>query len=104
MIGVVASMQPLFDALYGETPRFARYVEEHAREGLHFVSVSLPNATPARESRVLLKRLRQRLGTDAVATAGPSDLAEVVAQQREQVVELEKQIASMEETIRELKG
>lgn len=70
----------LFDALYGETPRFARYVEAHAREGLQFVNISLPNATPARESRVLLRRLRDHLGAQAVATAGPSDLAQVVAE------------------------
>jgi hypothetical protein len=69
----------LFDALYGETPRFARYVEEHASEGLQFVVVSLPNATPERESRVLLRRLREKLGAEAVATAGPSELAQAVA-------------------------
>lgn len=69
----------LLDALYGETPRFARYVEQHARDGLQFVVVSLPNATPQRESRVLLRRLQGSLGADAIAIAGPRDLAQAVA-------------------------
>lgn len=70
----------LLDALYGETPRFARYVEAHAASGLHFVSIYLEQGTPRRENQALLRRLRYSLGAERVATAEASDLATTVAE------------------------
>jgi valyl-tRNA synthetase len=53
------------------------------------------------DKRKQLDGTRGKLSNEGFVARAP---AEVVAQQREQVVELEKQIASIEETIRELKG
>jgi hypothetical protein len=69
----------LLDALYGETPRFARYIEAHAGQGLRFVSIALERGTPQRENLLLLRRLRRTLGRDRVATAEAADLAPSVA-------------------------
>jgi hypothetical protein len=69
----------LFDALYHETYRFARYIEARAASGFRFVSVSLPRGIPNRQSQRLLRRLRRTLGQDRVVTADAAALAETVA-------------------------
>jgi hypothetical protein len=69
----------MLDALYGETPRFAAFVAQHASEGLHFVSIALPNGTTAKENRELARLLRARLGASAVTIASASGLADAVA-------------------------
>ena len=69
----------LLDALYGETPRFARFVEAHAAAGLRFVSLSLDRGTPRKENRALLTRLRHSLGPERVATTNAAELARTVA-------------------------
>jgi hypothetical protein len=70
----------LLDALYGETPRFARYVGAHAAAGLHFVSIALERGIPRRENESLLRRLRRSLGKDAVVSVAAADLAQAVEQ------------------------
>ena len=69
----------LFDALYAETPRFARYVAQHARQGLRFVVISLANGIPDRESRLLAAALRAKLGKAQVITTDASGIAQTVA-------------------------
>jgi hypothetical protein len=69
----------LFDALYGEGPRFADYIEAHAATGLRFVSIALPNGIPAHENVALLRRLRRTLGTEHVFTSDAEHLAEAIA-------------------------
>lgn len=69
----------LFDALYGETPRYAQYVEQHARKGLRFVDISLAHGIPERESRVLAAELRQTLGPAQVFTCDAAGIAQAVA-------------------------
>ena len=69
----------LFDALYAETPRYARYVESHAAEGLRFVSISLAHGTPERESRVLAARLQRSLGKARVITTDAAGIAQAIA-------------------------
>jgi hypothetical protein len=68
----------LFDALYGETPSFARYIECHVKDGLQFVVISLPNGTTDRESRALFRRLQRSIGPAFVTTAEPADLARAI--------------------------
>jgi hypothetical protein len=68
----------LFDALYGETPGFARYIERHVKDGLQFIVISLPNGTTDRESRVLWQRLERSLGPALVTTAEPVDLVQAI--------------------------
>jgi hypothetical protein len=69
----------LFDALYNETYRFARYIESRAASGFRFVSVSLPRGIPHRQSQQLLRRLRRTLGQERVVTADAKTLAQTVA-------------------------
>ena len=69
----------LLDALYGETPRFAAFVAQHASEGLHFVSIALPNGTTAHENQALARTLRARLGASAVTSVNASGIADAVA-------------------------
>ena len=69
----------LFDALYAETPRFARYVLQHARAGLRFVVISLAHGIPERESRVLAAELRAKLGAAQVITTDAAGIAQAVA-------------------------
>ena len=68
----------LLDALYGETPRFADYIEAHP--GLRFVSIALAQGTPKRENAQLLKQLRQSLGRQRVASAEAEGLAQAIAE------------------------
>jgi hypothetical protein len=81
-----ASLRPLlksvvlFDALYGETPRFAQHVIARVPNGLRFVSIALPNGTPSRENEQLLRLLRPALGQAQVAIAEPAELAQTVSQ------------------------
>jgi valyl-tRNA synthetase len=81
------------------TPEFEAYVS--------LVGLIDPAAEVKRLEKQLADKRKQMEGTkgklanEGFVSRAP---AEVVAQQREQVVELEKQIASIEETIRELKG
>jgi hypothetical protein len=70
----------LFDALYGETPRFAHYIEAHAASGLRFVSIALERGGPRRENEVLLRRLRRTLGNERVVWVGSAELAAAVAE------------------------
>jgi hypothetical protein len=70
----------LFDALYGETPRFARYIEAHAPLGLRFVSVALERGAPRRENAWLLRRLQRTLGRERVVSAEAPQLAAAVAE------------------------
>jgi hypothetical protein len=77
--GLVKSVV-LFDALYGETPRFARYIEAHAPSGLRFVSIALERGAPRRENESLLRRLRRTLGHEGVVSADASQLAAAVAE------------------------
>ena len=53
------------------------------------------------EKRNQLEGIRAKLANEGFVSRAPAD---VVAQQRELVADLEKQIASIEETIRELKA
>jgi hypothetical protein len=69
----------MLDALYGETPRFAAFIAQHAAEGLHFVSIALPNGTTAHENQVLARTLRARLGASAVTTVSASGIADAIA-------------------------
>ncbi|HEX4355262.1 MAG TPA: hypothetical protein VHZ95_20165 [Polyangiales bacterium] len=69
----------LFDALYGETDRFAADLEAHA-DGFHFISIALANGIPARENALLLHRLRDELGPDRVVTSDAAHLADAIAQ------------------------
>jgi hypothetical protein len=63
----------LLDALYGETPRFARYVDDHAAAGLRFVSISIGHGPTERENRALFNELRRSLG-DRVGSADAESL------------------------------
>jgi hypothetical protein len=67
----------LFDALYGETPRFAGYVERHGQgsEPFRLIAISLPHGIPDRESSQLFQRLQHRLGSARVTTAEPAEIA-----------------------------
>jgi hypothetical protein len=69
----------LFDALYGEGPRFADYIEAHAATGLRFVSIALANGIPAHENELLLARLRATIGNDRVATSDAAHLVQAIA-------------------------
>jgi hypothetical protein len=69
----------MLDALYGETPRFAAFIAQHAAQGLHFVSIALPNGTTAHENRELARLLRARLGAGAVTHASVAGIADAVA-------------------------
>jgi valyl-tRNA synthetase len=53
------------------------------------------------EKRKQLDGTKGKLANEAFVSRAP---AEIIAQQRELVADLEKQIASMEETIREMQG
>jgi len=67
----------LFDALYGETPRFAGYVERHSqgRDPFRLIGISLPHGIPDRESGQLFQRLQHRLGSARVTSAEPAEIA-----------------------------
>ncbi|MET0390247.1 MAG: hypothetical protein ABW321_30025 [Polyangiales bacterium] len=69
----------LLDALYGETPRFAAYVERRVPEGLHFVAIGLGQGTPAREGRGLMASLRKRLPASQLAEVEAAGIADAVA-------------------------
>ena len=71
----------LFDALYGETDRFERYVLANAGRGLCFVSISLAHGIPERESRALVQRLQRRLGKARVITTDAAGIADAIARQ-----------------------
>jgi hypothetical protein len=68
----------LLDALYGETERYARYVEQHARE-LKLVDLSLPNGAPAHESTRLARRLMRTLGADRVTSVDPDGIGDAIS-------------------------
>jgi hypothetical protein len=68
----------LLDALYGETPRFAAYVEAHP--GVHFVSIALAQGNPQRENAQLLRRLRRTIGAPRIASADASGLVQAIAE------------------------
>jgi hypothetical protein len=69
----------LFDALYGETDRFADDLEAHLADGFHFVSIALAHGIPARENALLLRRLRDDLGPERVVTSDAAHLSEAIA-------------------------
>jgi hypothetical protein len=69
----------LFDALYGETARFADVIEQRSGTGLRFVDISLANGTPERESRNLLQRLQKTLAASQTITAEPEGIAQAIA-------------------------
>jgi hypothetical protein len=69
----------LLDALYGEVPRYARYIAAHAQAGLQLVDISLPNGQPARESRELAKRLTRALGPDRVRSVETEGIGDAIA-------------------------
>jgi hypothetical protein len=79
-LGKLIQSVVLLDALYGETPRFARYIETHAAAGLRFVSIALPNGRPELENRALLQRLQRSLGHARVASAAAAEIAAAIAE------------------------
>jgi hypothetical protein len=68
----------LLDALYAETDRYARLVEQLAPKGLRFVSLHLERGTPRTENQRLVRRLKRTLGS-VVTEADKADLARAVA-------------------------
>jgi hypothetical protein len=68
----------LLDALYGETPRFAHYVETHIAAGLRFVSISIGHGATERENRALYEQLRRSFG-DRVGNADAASLVASIA-------------------------
>jgi len=80
------------------TPEFEAYV---SLEGLIDPAAEVKRLEKQlAEKRKQLEATRAKLANEGFVSRAP---AEVVAQQRELVADLEKQIASIEETIRELK-
>lgn len=67
----------LFDSMYAETARFARYVEAH-RAHLQLVVISLPHGPPAREAAVLEQRLRRSFGAHAVTNVDPNGIGDAI--------------------------
>jgi hypothetical protein len=78
-LGDLVKSVVLFDALYGEGPRFADYIEAHAVAGLRFVSIALANGIPAHENALLLQRLRATLGSERVSTSDAAHLVQAIA-------------------------
>jgi hypothetical protein len=69
----------LLDALYGEVPRYARYVAAHAQDGLQLVDISLPNGQPARESQELARRLTRALGAERLRSVDAEGIGDAIA-------------------------
>jgi pimeloyl-ACP methyl ester carboxylesterase len=68
----------LLDALYAETNRYARIVEQLVPKGLRFVSLYLERGTPRIENQRLVRRLKRTLGS-VVTVADTADVARLVA-------------------------
>lgn len=68
----------LLDALYGEAPRFARYLQKQAKY-LQFIDISLPFGVPARESRWLQRKLIRSFGAEHVTSVDPNGIASAIS-------------------------
>lgn len=63
----------LFDALYAGTARYARFIETHVDRGLHFLAIHL-GGRPAREDRLLHRRLLRKLGASRVTRSNSAGI------------------------------